>query len=74
MLVTSGIVMKGKKRQVELWRQPPKPKTKATGSFHTPTNTPAKRKTPPDMLPRPPQGEILDALNVKRRTHAVSVP
>ena len=44
MLVSSGIVIKGKKCQVELWGQPPKPKGKTTGSFHTPTSTPVKRQ------------------------------
>ena len=43
MLVSNGIVIKGKKWQVELWGQPPKPQTKPTGSFHTPINPPAER-------------------------------
>ena len=42
MLVSSGIVIKGKKCQVELWGQSPKAKRKTTGTFHTPTSTPAK--------------------------------
>ena len=56
MLVSSGIVIKGKKCQVELWGQPSKPQTKATGSFHTPTNTPAKRQNATRNAPQTPSG------------------
>lgn len=54
ILVSSGIVFKGKKCLIELWGQPPKPKSKATGSFYTPTKTPPKRQNTTWNAPQTP--------------------
>ena len=54
MLVSSGIMIKGKKCQVELWEQPPKPKSKTTRSFYTPTSTPAKQQNTTRNAPQTP--------------------
>ena len=69
MLVSSGIVIKGKKCQVEVWGPPPKPKTKATGSFHTPTNTPAKRQNATRNAPQTPSGRDIRCFKCGKGGH-----
>ena len=69
MLVSSGIVIKGKQCQVEVWGQPPKLKSKTAGSFHTPTSTPAKRQNATRNAPQTPSGRDIRSFKYGKGGH-----